>query len=594
MRGLLILSLLALTSWSSVNADLDWWQTASVYQVYPRSWMDSDGDGIGDIPGIESKLEYLVDTGIDTFWMSPVYESPMVDFGYDISNFTSIDSIFGTMDDFDNLVATAKSLGLKVIMDLVPNHSSDEHEWFIKSLAGIDPYTDYYIWHNGTELENGTITRPNNWISYFGGYAWTWSSERQAYYYHKFTEEQPDLNYRNELVVQEMKDIIEFWLDRGVDGFRVDAVDTLFEDETYPDEPLSGLTDDPTDYDYTLHYYTMAQDETYEMVTQWRTLLDDYAFKTDNVTRIMMMETYENVTQVMKFYDAGAHFPFNFFLIMNVNGSNTASEIKELAIDEWLDNLPDNVTSDWVIGNHDRKRVATRYSSEQVDAMNMINHLLPGVSVTYYGEEIGMENLWISWEDTQDPWACNQDEDTYELYSRDPNRTPMQWDATTSAGFSTNESTWLPVHSNYLTLNLAAQMEAEVSHYKVYKALISLRQESVIQEGSVNVQLLTDNVMAFSRELDGSDPVIVVTNFANNTETVSLDVFENASDNMVVSIASINSELTEGTAVSRSSVEISALSGIVLRSGTDSGANAILSSAFFTLLMAVLARSIRC
>ncbi|XP_046471317.1 alpha-glucosidase-like isoform X2 [Neodiprion pinetum] len=590
MRGVLVFALLALTSWSSVNANLDWWQTMALYQIYPRSFKDSDGDGIGDLAGIENKLQHLVDTGIDAVWISPFYESPMVDFGYDISNFTAIDPIFGTMDDFDNLVAMAKSLGLKVIMDLVPNHSSDEHEWFINSLASIDPYTDYYIWMNGTELENETIAPPNNWVSGFGGYAWTWRVERQAYYLHQYTEEQPDLNYRNEYVVQEMKDIMEFWLDRGIDGFRVDSIMTLFEDATFPDEPLSGTTDDPTDYDYLLHYYTLDQIETYEMVAQWRELLDDYAFKTDNVTRIMMTEVYSNLSMTLLYYDYGAHFPFNFRFIRSVDSSSTAQEVKELAIDAWLDNLPGNATADWVMGNHDNSRVASRYTSEQVDALNMINLLLPGASVTYYGEEIGMEDQWISWEDTVDPQACNQDEDSYESYSRDPARTPMQWDATTSAGFSTNESTWLPVNSNYLTLNLAAQIDADVSHYKVFQDLTTLRKETVIQEGTVNVQLLSDNVICFSRELESSseDAVFVLTNFANNTETVSLDVFENAPDSLVVSIASVNSTLTAGTAVSRNSVDVPAYAGLVLRASTESDANVLISSTKITLFMAFL------
>nr|XP_046471321.1 alpha-glucosidase-like isoform X1 [Neodiprion pinetum]XP_046471323.1 alpha-glucosidase-like isoform X1 [Neodiprion pinetum] len=589
--GIIVLGLIALLGCSSVNGDTEWWQTMSLYQIYPRSWKDSDGDGIGDLQGIESKLEHLVDAGVDAFWISPIYPSPMADFGYDISDFMDIDPIFGTLDDFDNLVATAKSLGLKVVMDFVPNHSSDEHEWFINSMASVDPYTDYYIWKNGTVLENGTITPPNNWVSVFGGSAWTWNNQRQAYYLHQFAEEQPDLNYWNEEVVAAMKEVLVFWLDRGVDGFRVDAIPHLFEDSTFPDEPLTGDTDDPTDYGYVEHDYTKHLQETYDMVQQWREVLDNYTENSDGVPRIMMAEAYANTSMTMKYYDYGAHFPFNFNLISNVDGSSNAAEIKESALDEWLNNVPDNATSNWVIGNHDQSRVASRYSPEQVDAMNMINLLLPGVSVTYYGEEIGMEDQWISWEDTQDPQGCGADEDTYEDYTRDPNRTPMQWDATTSAGFSTSNSTWLPVNSNYLTLNLAAQIDADVSHYKVFQELTTLRKESVIQEGTVNVQLLNDNVMAFSRELESSSDsiMIVVTNFANHTEMISLEAFENAPDTLVVSIASIDSDLTAGTTVSKSSLEISALAGLVLRASTASGASAVVSSGVITLFMAVLA-----
>lgn len=234
----------------------DWWQSAIVYQIYPRSFLDSDGDGVGDLRGITSKLQYLTETGVQAVWLSPIYRSPMVDFGYDISDFRAIHYEFGTMADFDDMIAEAYRLGLKVLLDLVPNHSSDQCEWFLRSAARDPDYADYYVWHDGVPDEFGVPQPPNNWLSVFHGAAWTWHPQRGQFYLHQFTKEQPDLNYRNAMVVQEMEDVMAFWLDRGVSGFRVDAVNHLYEVEDLRDEPPSGAVADPEDYEFLHHYYT--------------------------------------------------------------------------------------------------------------------------------------------------------------------------------------------------------------------------------------------------------------------------------------------------------------------------------------------------
>lgn len=234
----------------------DWWQKTIFYQIYPRSFMDSDGDGIGDLRGITSKLHHLVDAGIGAAWLSPIFESPMVDFGYDISDFKAIHHEYGTMEDFDELIAEAKALGLKIILDLVPNHSSDWCEWFQRSINRESGYDDYYIWHDGVIDENGERKPPNNWVSVFYGSAWTWNDQRGQYYFHQFTKEQPDLNYRNPAVKQEMTDVIAFWLYKGVDGFRVDAINHMFENEDLLDEPVTGTDPDPNSYGYLQHYHT--------------------------------------------------------------------------------------------------------------------------------------------------------------------------------------------------------------------------------------------------------------------------------------------------------------------------------------------------
>lgn len=264
----------------------DWWEYANFYQIYPRSFQDSDGDGIGDLNGITQRLPYLKHLGVIGVWLSPIFKSPMKDFGYDISDYRAIQPEYGTMDDFDRLLARCQELNLKLILDFVPNHSSDQHIWFQKSSNPNDPdyakYKDYYVWNSGKLLENGTRAPPSNWLSVFRGSAWTWNEKRKAYYLHQFLDSQPDLNYRSPQVHRELKNILRFWLNKGVSGFRVDAVPYLFEaaensDGLYDDEPLSGECNDAEDSCYLEHTKTMDQEETYNTIYDWRMLIDDYS-----------------------------------------------------------------------------------------------------------------------------------------------------------------------------------------------------------------------------------------------------------------------------------------------------------------------------
>jgi len=528
MNGVITLCAILLSSnfvYSASNPK--WWQTMSLYQIYPRSFKDSDGDGIGDLKGIMSKLEHLTESNINAFWLSPIYPSPMVDFGYDISDFVNIDEMYGTLEDFDALMNAAHNASMKIIMDFVPNHSSDKHEWFQKSLKSIEPYTDYYVWHKGKVLPNGTVTVPNNWVSVFGGPAWTWSEARQAYYLHQFSPEQPDLNYENENLVNAMKDVLRFWLDRGVDGFRVDAAPHLCEDVRLLDEPLTG-NPNPNDYGYTEKIYTKDQQHTYEIVEGWREVLDEYSDK------VMMMEAYTNMSMTMKYYVYGAHFPFNFGFISNTNQNSKAADFKRL-IDIWMINMPAlSGTANWVTGNHDTSRLVTRYGRQRAKALTIMTLLLPGVAVTYNGEEIGMEDTWYSWEDTVDPQGCNAGKDGYEKASRDPARSPFQWDDTTSAGFSTNPKTWLPINKNYVTLNLAAQKKQNNSYYALYKAVSALREWPAVKRGTLTTRLLGRDVLAFSRKAAGEKSVYVVINFANKQKTINLSRLVHASNQLNV------------------------------------------------------------
>lgn len=358
LRSVVVVLLVALSFANFASAD--WWDSANFYQIYPRSFKDSDGDGIGDLRGITDKLPYLKSLGVTGTWLSPIFTSPMADFGYDISDFKNISSVFGTLADFDNLVVRCNELDIKLILDFVPNHTSDEHEWFIKSAANETGYEDFYIWHPGyyNETTNERIP-PNNWLSAFRYSGWEWNEQRNEYYFHQFVVKQPDLNYRNPTVVAEMKEVLRFWMNRGVSGFRIDAVPHLFEIEpatngSLPDEPLSGTCTDPTSFCYLNHIYTQNRPETFDMVYQWRAVMDQ--FKTDNGgdTRILMTEAYTSLEYLMQFYtngtSLGSHIPFNFQLLLNLNSGTNGSEVKSL-IDLWLNSMPNGTEfhANWVV-----------------------------------------------------------------------------------------------------------------------------------------------------------------------------------------------------------------------------------------------------
>ncbi|KAL4710461.1 hypothetical protein ACJJTC_008863 [Scirpophaga incertulas] len=263
-------------------AQAEWWQSALIYQIYPRSFKDSNGDGIGDLNGIREKLDYLKDTGVDAVWLSPIFLSPMYDFGYDITDYRQIAPEYGTAEDFENLLKEAKDIGIKVILDFVPNHTGNESEWFMRSKRREPGYENYYVWADGRPDKTTYMLPPSNWVSVFRKSAWQWSPERQQFYLHQFVQGQPDLNYREPRVHEEMKDVLRFWLQKGVSGFRVDAVNYMYEidprdfNRQYPDEPLSGMTLDPDDYGYLNHIYTKNRDETYQVIYNWRELLDEY------------------------------------------------------------------------------------------------------------------------------------------------------------------------------------------------------------------------------------------------------------------------------------------------------------------------------
>lgn len=494
-----------------------WWKTAVYYQIYVRSFADSNGDGVGDLNGITAHLDYLRDLGVDAIWVTPFYPSPQVDFGYDISNYEAIDPQYGTMADFDRLVAEAGKRRIRVITDLVLNHTSDQHAWFRESRASrTSPKADWYIWRDGKP--NGQP--PNNWISIFGHSAWQYDAARRQYYYHAFYKEQPDLNWRNPEVRKAMYDTMRFWMKRGASGFRLDAVTSLFEDAQFRDEsvrPGRNAYGDPN----VSREYTDNLPEVHDVLREMRKVTDEFS------GRILIGETYlPNVEELAKMYGRAGdetQLPMDMQFAMHGNFSAAVFRQKLREAETQLNgNLPLLVTD-----NHDNRRSWDRLGDGRHNdaiARLMATLLLTprATALLYYGQELGMANNDPARvEDVRDPigkmgWPREK--------GRDGERTPMQWDATASAGFTTGKASWLPVGADHATRNVAAESRDGNSLLNYYKMLIRLRKENPqLRDGTVKiVDENNPNVLSFLREKDGK-AVLVALNFSGQPQTVKYD-----------------------------------------------------------------------
>ena len=482
-----------------------------VYQIYPRSFNDANNDGIGDLRGIIHKLGYLADLGVDALWLCPIYPSPMVDFGYDISNYRDIDPIFGTMADFDELLRSAHERGIRVIMDLVFNHTSNQHPWFARSVASEDDYASYYIWADGRD--GGP---PNNWQSCFGGSAWTFQAERGQYYLHSFATAQPDLNWRNPRVRAELRAVMRFWLDRGVDGFRMDAVMWFAKDAQLRDDPpMSRPGMEATGYDGLAHTYSRGRNEVYTYLRQLANVVKPYA------TRILLLEvqfdTWLDVRSYHDFYrriDSLRVAPFNF---IELELPFEATRMGRF-LDDFEAGLRTNDVPVYITGNHDRSRLASRIGTTGAAACAVLFSMLPGVFVLYYGDELGMT-------DARNVPAL----DIYEKnlpgrgLGRDPERTPMQWTAGRYAGFS-DHAPWLAVGDSYRHVNVASEQKDASSLLALYKKLLALRHNvETLRVGEyVRMRLRDKRLMGYAREL-GGERIVVIVNFSH-TESVPCPV----------------------------------------------------------------------
>ncbi|XP_065836734.1 alpha-glucosidase-like [Oscarella lobularis] len=432
--------------------ELEWWKKAIIYQVYPRSFQDSNGDGIGDLNGIASRLDYFRYVNASVIWLNPIYASPMKDNGYDVANYTNVDPIFGNLSQFDSLLAMAHDRDVRVILDFVPNHSSNLHPWFVESRRNrTNSKRDWYVWADPDPLTRGP---PNNWQSVFGGSAWTYDVTTGQYYLHQFLREQPDLNYSNPHVVEAMNDVLRFWLDRGVDGFRVDAFAFLFEDPLLRNETVHG----DLSWANMTHTYTQNLPGVHDIVRGWRAVVDEYS------DRFIMGEVYGDIDVVASYYGTSGDefdFPFNFLLIENQNWTGIGFNG---TVRKWMDAMPEDGWPNWVIGNHDNHRVATRFGVEKMKTIYLVMMMLPGTVTSYYGEEIAMRDVDVP--KTQ----------RHDVAGRDAERTPMQWNGSAlNAGFSLTESPWLPLAPDYASVNVATEKENSTSMLRMYRQLAELK-----------------------------------------------------------------------------------------------------------------------
>lgn len=500
------------TRWADVNA---------IYQIYPRSFMDSNADGVGDLRGVIERLEYIKGSanslGIDAIWFSPFFPSPMADFGYDVSDYCDIHPLFGTLDDFRELIAKAHALHVKVMIDFVPNHSSNEHPWFVESKSSRDnPKHDYYTWADAKP--DGSP--PNNWLSIFGGSAWEWDETRQQYYLHTFLKEQPDLNWENPTVRQEMQNVLRFWFDLGVDGIRADAVRWISKDIHMRDDPRNpGFHPGPhaDEFGSLLHVHSRFGTKLFDYLREMTDVVEEYP------GRIMIFEDYPDDIfstreQYLGFYGVNpkVSMPFNFEGI----GKPFDAEQYRRFITEFQGMLnPDEHMPVYCFGNHDQPRLASRIGQEQARVVAVMQMALPGLPIVYYGDELGMQNGVIHTSELQDPVELRK---PGLGQGRDPERTPMQWDASTYAGFSTAKP-WLPVTHTVAAHNVAAQHGDGDSYLSLYRQLLELRKRyRIFREGDYETFGEADkNLYVFSRRL-GEEHVFVVLNMSKKPQNFEL------------------------------------------------------------------------
>lgn len=494
-----------------------WWQCGVIYEVYPRSFQDSNGDGIGDLEGLRQRLPYLVELGIDVIWICPFYKSPMRDFGYDVADYCEVDPIFGTLDDFDRLLQSAHELDLKVIIDFVPNHTSSDHPWFVESRSSrINPKRDWYIWRDA-KLDG---TPPNNWIADWSGSAWEWDEATQQYYLHLFLKEMPDLNWRNPEVVQAMLNVLRFWLERGVDGFRMDVVYCIMKDQQWRDNPVN--TGKPRGnkslgwFDSQVHLHDRGHPDVHPILKQFRSLLDSYG---TNQPRFAVGEIFVSDWQEWaSYYGQGdeLHMPFNFAL-MNLEWQPAKVRSIIETVEQAIAHIP-NAYPNYVLGNHDDRRITTRLELSKARSAMLLLLTLRGTPTIYYGDELGMTDGKIPPQWEQDPWGKFQPG-----LGRDPARTPMHWNDTANAGFCTADvQPWLPVAENFTKVNVDRQRQDARSMLSFTKQLLQLRRtRPALSLGAYRTVYQDDRVLIFERHCE-EERYWVAINFSSEAIALTL------------------------------------------------------------------------
>jgi len=524
----------------SASSSDPWWKHAVVYEIYPRSYQDSTGDGIGDLNGITSHLGYLQNLGVNAIWIAPMYPSPQVDFGYDISNYESVDPQYGTLADMDHLIAEGQKHHVRVILDMVLNHTSDKHQWFIEaSSSRTNRKHDWYVWNDGIPADSSGVTPyqkrfehegrvpPNNWVSGFGGSSWEWVPAVHQFYYHEFYKQQPDLNWRNPAVEKAMFASMQFWLDRGVAGFRLDAIPSLFEDPQLRNNPETGGINAQGDPNVG-NTYTDNLPEVHDVIRRMRAMVAKYPGD-----RVLIGETYlPNAAELDKWYGGTAQNELQLPMDMLIAFHGNHSALNAADFRQHIQEVETQIHGAQpliVFDNHDNVRAIDRYGDGAHD--DQINKLLAtmlfstrATSLMYYGQEIGMHTTTPTHrEDVKDPigitgWPKDK--------GRDGERTPMQWTPGPQAGFSTNPHTWLPIPPSYKTINVAVESKDPNSQLNWFKQLIALRRDiPALHSGSMTMLDTTNpDVLSYVRSTDSGPAVVVVMNFTAAPKTITLNL----------------------------------------------------------------------
>ncbi|WP_243050768.1 alpha-glucosidase family protein [Dyella sp. RRB7] len=499
--------------------DAPWWRGAVTYQIYPRSFMDTNGDGVGDLPGIVDKLDYVASLGVDAIWIAPFFRSPMADFGYDIADYRDVDPLFGTIDDFDRLLAKAHGLGLKVMIDQVLSHTSVEHAWFKQSRESRDnPKADWYVWADAKD--DGTP--PNNWLSLFGGCAWQWEPRRGQYYLHNFLTSQPDLNFHNPDVQRAVLDEVKFWLDKGVDGLRLDAINFCFHDRELRDNPPKPVEkrvgrgfspDNPYAFQY--HYYNNTRPENIAFLEQLRALMDQY----QDVAALGEISSEDSLATTAEYTRNGRlHMGYSFELLTDDFSAayirGTVQNLEAQMLEGW---------PCWAISNHDVARVVSRWGNGEasVRLANLLTAMvcsLRGSVCVYQGEELGLTEAEVPFEALQDPYGI-----TFwpTFKGRDGCRTPMPWNGGINAGFSVGDP-WLPVPAEHRALAVSLQEAEPASALQGFRAFMAWRKsQPALRWGSIRFLDTPEPVLAFTRQ-HGDETVLAAFNLSNAPVTLPL------------------------------------------------------------------------
>ena len=501
---------------------LSWWRGAVIYQVYPRSLLDSNGDGVGDLQGIIAKLDYIASLNVDAIWISPFFKSPMKDFGYDISDYRAIDPLFGSMNDFEELIDKAHQLNIKVIIDQVLSHTSDQHQWFIESRQDrVNPKQDWYVWAD--PKQDGTA--PNNWLAIFGGCAWEWEPRRQQYYLHNFLTSQPDLNFHNPDVRASVLDNVKFWLDKGVDGFRLDAITFCYHDELLRDNPPKpedkrqgrGFSED-NPYAYQYHYYNNTRPQTVGFIEELRALIDQYP----GVVTLGEVSSEDSLATMAEYTqgEGRLHMAYSFELLTDDFSPSYIRQTVEALEQSIGDGWPC-----WAIGNHDVQRVASRWGKAHftADMGKMLNAMLcslRGSVCSYQGEELGLTEVDISHEQLQDPFGIA----FWPMFKgRDGCRTPMPWVHDSPQGGFSESETWLPVAASHLPLAVDVQDGDKDSMLNSYRDLLAWREQyPALISGDIKFIQSTDSVLLFERRYQDS-VMLVGFNFSECATAIDIE-----------------------------------------------------------------------